>query len=264
MTPGRCSRALRAAMFAAVCVLLATVGHLLMSGNPVPGWAVGAALVSAAGFAWPLARTERGLLAVTTVAIATQAALHAGFSLVESLGRPPPPGRSFARQWARYLTCEDTNPSPPKAARPVDDANLGGMAHQPLPATTPLTDASAHAHHALHGMPDAAATATVPDADTMAAMAGMSMSPSGMLAAHLLAAVIAGIWLAYGEQAAFQLLRAFAAWLRTPLRLILTPSRVPHRPPPRARRERDSSPLRRLFLIHFITSRGPPAGTAVI
>lgn len=261
MTPGHCSRAVRAAMFAAVCVLLATVGHLLMSGTPLPGWAIGVALVGTAAFAWSLARTERGLLAVTTVVIATQAALHAGFSLAGSLGRPLPPGRSLAQQWAKYLTCGDTKPFPSKAARPVDDAGLGGMVHQPLPGTTPLADASAHAHHALHGMPDAAAAAPVPDAD---AMAGMAMSPSGMLAAHLLAAVIAGIWLAYGEQAAFQLLRAFAAWLWTPLRLLLAPSRVPHRPPPRARRELDSSPLRQLFLIRFITSRGPPAGTAVI
>ncbi|MFF3861452.1 hypothetical protein [Streptomyces sp. NPDC002209] len=261
MTPGHCSRAVRAAMFAALCVLLAATGHVLMSGTPVPGWALAAALVGTCALAWALAGTERGLLAVTAVAIAVQAALHAGFSLVQSLGQPLASGRSFAQQWAQYLTCGDTEMSPSQAARLVDDAGLGGMAHQPPPGTTGVVDAGTHAHHAMHGMSDAAAGTPVPDAH---AMAGMLMSPSGMLAAHLLAAVIAGLWLAYGEQAAFQLLRTFAAWLWTPLRLLLTPSRVPHQPPLRARRERDGSPLRQLCLSDVITSRGPPAGTAVI
>ncbi|MFD0265752.1 hypothetical protein ACFVGY_04030 [Streptomyces sp. NPDC127106] len=261
MTPGHCSRAVRAATFAALCVLLAATGHVLMSGTPVAGWAMAAALVGTSALAWSLAGTERGLLAVTTVAIAVQAALHAGFSLVQSLGQPLRSGRSFAQEWAQYLTCGDTELSASEAARLVDDAGLGAKVQQPPPGTTEVADAGAHAPHALHGMVDAAAGTPVPDAH---AMAGMSMSPSGMLAAHLLAAVIAGLWLAYGEQAAFRLLRTFAAWLWTPLRLLLAPTRVPHRPPLHARRERHSSPLRQLFLINVITSRGPPAGTAVI
>lgn len=260
MTPGHCSRAVRAAMFAALCVLLAATAHVLMSGKSVPGWAMAAALVGTAALAWSLARAERGPLAVTTVAVAVQAALHAGFSLVQSLSQPLPSGRSFAQQWAQYLTCGDTDLSPSEAARVVSDAGLGGMVHQPPPGAA-VADAGVHAHHSMQGMADAAAGTPVPDAH---AMADMSMSPSGMLTAHLLAAVIAGLWLAYGERAAFQLLRSFAAWLWTPLRLLLAPSRVPHRPPPRARRERHGSPLRRLFLIDVITSRGPPPGTAVI
>ncbi|RSS78953.1 hypothetical protein EF918_19135 [Streptomyces sp. WAC06614] len=248
-------------MFAALCVLLAATGHVLMSGTPVPGWAMASAFVGTSALAWSLAGTERGLLAVTTTAIAVQAALHAGFSLVQSLSQPLPSGRSFAEQWAQYLTCGDTQMSPSEASRLVNDAGLGNMVHQPPPGTTAVADAGTHAHHALHGMSDAMAGTPMPDAH---AMAGMSMSPSGMLTAHLLAAVIAGLWLAYGEQAAFQLLRTFAAWLWTPLRLILAPSRVPHQPPLRARRTRDRNPLRQLFLINVITSRGPPPGTAVI
>ncbi|MFF2196689.1 hypothetical protein [Streptomyces sp. NPDC058157] len=250
-------------MFAALCVLLAATGHVLMSGTPVPGWAMAGAFVGTSALAWSLAGAERGRLAVTTVAIAVQAALHAGFSLVQSLSRPLPAGRSFADQWAQYLTCGDPQMSPSEAARMVDDAGLGPMVHQPPPGATAFADAGTHAHHALHGMPDAMAGTPMPDGHAMAGMS-MSPSPSGMLAAHLLAAVIAGLWLAYGERAAFQLLRTFAAWLWTPLRLFLTPSRVPHQPPPRARRTRDSDPLRQLFLIDVITSRGPPPGTAVI
>lgn len=134
MTPGHCSRAVRAAMFAALCVLLAGTAHVLMSGKSVPGWAMAAALAGTAALAWSLARAERGPLAVTTVAVAVQAALHAGFSLVQSLSQPLPSGRSFAQQWAQYLTCGDTDLSPSEAARVVSDAGLGGMVHQPPPA----------------------------------------------------------------------------------------------------------------------------------
>ncbi|MFJ3927375.1 hypothetical protein [Streptomyces sp. NPDC090022] len=262
MTPGHCSRAVRAAMFAALCVVLAATGHVLMSGTPVPGWAMAAALIGTAALAWSLAGTERGPLAVTAVAIAVQAVLHTCFSLAQSLVPPLPPGGSFAQQWAQYLTCGDRVLSPSEAARLVDDAGLGGQVHRPPPGTTAVADAGAHAHHSTYdGVPEAVAGVPVPDAH---AMADMAMSPSGMLAAHLLAAVIAALWLAYGERAAFRLLRSVAAWLWTPLRLLLAPARVPHRPPLRVRRERGGSPLRQLFLIHVLTSRGPPAGTAVV
>ena len=52
-----------------------------------------------------------------------------------------------------------------------------------------------------------------------------------MLAAHLLAALLCGLWLAYGERAAFRVLRAVAGWLAAPLRLPLASPRTPHRPP---------------------------------
>ncbi|MET9872472.1 hypothetical protein ABZZ16_41395 [Streptomyces sp. NPDC006386] len=45
MTAGWCARAIRAAVFAAVCVVLAALGHVMMSGDHVPlptlvaGWA---------------------------------------------------------------------------------------------------------------------------------------------------------------------------------------------------------------------------------
>lgn len=80
MTPGRCCRVVRAAMFAAVCVLLAATGHILMSGAAVPWWAMAAAFCATAGAGWALAGRERGLLAVTGAAVGVQAALHAGFS----------------------------------------------------------------------------------------------------------------------------------------------------------------------------------------
>lgn len=256
-------------MFAAVCVLLAATGHILMSGTAVPWWAMAAAFASTVTTAWSLAGRERGLFAVTTVAVGVQAVLHAGFSLVQSVVHPAlPTGTSFARQWAEYLSCGDGASvlSQRDALRLVTDAGLGGMVSQPPPGTdmTAMPDAGAHAHHALHAMADTASTATgaaMPGAHDMAAM-----SPAGMLAAHLLAAILAGLWLAYGERAAFRVLRALAGWLRAPLRLILLlglPT-TPHRPRVHVRRAQEHRRPRRLFLTHTITSRGPPTGTAVL
>ncbi|MGE7388424.1 hypothetical protein ACQKM2_23440 [Streptomyces sp. NPDC004126] len=271
MTPGHCFRAARAAMFAAVCVLLASTGHVLMSGMAVPWWAVSAAFAGTAAAAWCLAGRERGRFAVVAATVAVQAALHSAFSLAQSVLHPSlPSGTSFARQWAAYLMCGEGTAglSVQDARKVVDDAGLGSLVYEPPPGTA-LADAAAHAHHGMHevhdvpGLADAASAATgvfmPPGGHDMA-----GMSPAGMLAAHLLAALLCGLWLAHGERGAFRVLRAVAARLWTPLRLLfgLVPVAVP--PRVRVRRARGRHALRQLFLVHAITSRGPPAGTAVL
>ncbi|MEU9717000.1 hypothetical protein [Streptomyces sp. NPDC047976] len=271
MTPGHCFRAARAAMFAAVCVLLASTGHVLMSGMAVPWWAVSAAFAGTAAVAWCLGGRERGRLTVVAATVAVQAALHSAFSLAQSVLHPSlPSGTSFARQWAAYLMCGEGTAglSAQEARKVVDDAGLGALVHEPPPGTA-LTDAAAHVHHGMHevhdapGLADAASAATgvfmPPGGHDMA-----GMSPAGMLAAHLLAALLCGLWLAHGERGAFRVLRAAAARLWTPLRLLfgLVPAAVP--PRVRVRRVRRRHALRQLFLVHAITSRGPPAGTAVL
>ncbi len=89
------------------------------------------------------------------------------------------------------------------------------------------------------------------------------MSSTGMLAAHVLAALLCGLWLAHGERAAFRILRAVAGWLRAPLRTLLRPPAPAGRPRVRARRADARRTPRTLLLTHAITSRGPPAGGAV-
>ncbi|MGW0579367.1 hypothetical protein ACWD25_26160, partial [Streptomyces sp. NPDC002920] len=76
MTPGRCSRMLRAAVFAAVCVLLAALGHVMMAGDEPSRWALAGGVVGAAGVGWCLTGRERGVPLVTTGALGAQAALH--------------------------------------------------------------------------------------------------------------------------------------------------------------------------------------------
>ncbi|MFE2477016.1 hypothetical protein [Streptomyces sp. NPDC059389] len=220
MTPGRCCRAFRAALFAAICVLLASLGHLLMSGATVPWWALAAAAAATGALAWFLADRERGLLTVTCATIAVQAVLHTAFSLAQAAARPqavppPPPG-------------------------------TGG-----------------HAHHAAHAMADGGMAMQMPMQMPAGHVPGSS-SPAGMLAAHLLAALLCGLWLAYGEQGAFRVLRALACLLLVPLRWAFRLPAPADRPRPRVRPGRRAGTLRGLLLVHAITSRGPPPGTAVI
>ncbi|MGW2995971.1 hypothetical protein ACWDA9_30920 [Streptomyces sp. NPDC001193] len=220
MTPGRCCRAFRAALFAAICVLLASLGHLLMSGATVPWWALAAAAAATGALAWFLADRERGLLTVTCATIAVQAVLHTAFSMAQAAARPqavppPPPG-------------------------------TGG-----------------HAHHAAHAMADGGMAMQMP-MQMPAGHVPSSSSPAGMLAAHLLAALLCGLWLAYGEQGAFRVLRALACLLLVPLRWAFRLPAPADRPRPRVRPGRRAGTLRGLLLVHAITSRGPPPGTAVI
>ncbi|POX38045.1 hypothetical protein C3486_24985 [Streptomyces sp. Ru73] len=207
MDAGGCCRAVRAAVFAAVCVLLAAAGHVLMSGLPLPWWALAAGAAAAGGTAWCLAGRERGLPLVVSVAVAAQGVLHTAFSLAQTADGPPAPTHAMHHDMS---------------------------------------------HSMRHGMPHGMAHD----------MAGMSST--GMFAAHLLAAVLCGLWLAYGERAAFRILRTLAGWFAAPLRLLLVLPVPPRRPRIRARRARTVRAPRRLLLVHVLTTRGPPAGTAVV
>lgn len=302
MTGGRSCRAVRAAVFAASCVLLAATGHALMSSAPLPWWALpGAGGVTFAG-AWLVAGRERGVLAVTSASVVAQAALHTWFSLAQAMAQSPAGGSaSVAQQWARHLLCGTggTGMLPEAdAVRAVTDAGLADRLHGPPPGharhsmgmqeTVDAGNAGASGAHASmgHGMSgthdpsggisgsgsgSGSGMADMADMTGMPGMSGMhsghdmgGMSPSGMLAAHLLAALLCGLWLAYGERAAFRVGRAVAGWIVAPLRLALRLPQPPHRPRLRPRRDFGARRARRLLLVHAITSRGPPLGIAVV
>ncbi|MFE0805253.1 hypothetical protein [Streptomyces sp. NPDC058812] len=241
MTAGWCSRTVRAAVFAAVCVLLAALGHILMSGTAVPWWAMAAGASATGGAAWWLADRERGPLAVVCVAVAAQTVLHTSFSLAQATKRPRSPGgESLVRRWLDILLCR--MPSGP------------GGEHGPMPTPMNAADHGPHAGHSMDAM----------DAMDPAGHAMGGMSSTGMLTAHLVAALLCGLWLAHGERAAFRILRCLATRLVAPLRLLLRLPAPPHRPRVRARRAASDRAPRRLLLAHAITSRGPPAGVAVV
>jgi hypothetical protein len=214
-------------VFAAVCVVLAALGHVMMSGDhvPLPTLVAGWAVTGVAG--WCLAGRERGLRTVVAVAVAVQTALHSAFSLGP--------------------------PAPTPAARGTHSMDLASMGHASVGHTMPSTG------HDMGSMAHDMGSLPLP-------MGYAGHTPGGdaslgMLAAHLLAALLCGLWLGHGERAVFRLLRAVGSRLAAPLRLLFALS-APPPPPVRVRRRSSHRTPRRLLLVHAITTRGPPAGAA--
>lgn len=269
MTPGRCSRGVRAATFAAVCVLLAATGHIVMSGRTVPGWTLLLTFAVTLTAAWGLAARERGPLAVTTATVAVQGLLHSVFSWAQS--------PVVAVPTASAPTTSAPTTSAPTATDHalmghMDHLGHGGMAHGAMGHGVTGHEAMGHGlmGHGVagHGLVAQAGTAVAetPAAHDMTDIA----SSSGMLSAHLLAALLSGLWMAYGEQAAFRLLRALPAALLRPLWFpALWTLFAAVVPVPRDRlrlrpvRAGDERAPRRLLLTHSVISRGPPRAFAV-
>ncbi|MFJ3844820.1 hypothetical protein ACIPV3_12200 [Streptomyces albidoflavus] len=72
----RAVRAVRAVLFAVVCVSLAGAGHALSSSHPVPPWVLLAALPPVAVAAWCAAGRARGTAAIGAGLVAAQFVLH--------------------------------------------------------------------------------------------------------------------------------------------------------------------------------------------
>ncbi|AGS67521.1 hypothetical protein B446_03445 [Streptomyces collinus Tu 365] len=214
-------------MFAVVCVLLAALAHVLMSGRHVPGWTLAAGLAVTGAAGWSLAGRERGLPLVVTAVLAAQTVLHEAFSLAQPAVAYPAGTAGTGRTHSGATGSMDMSAMGP----------MNGMSPTDMgsPASGDPTG------HAMHG----------------------GASSLGMLAAHLLAALLCGLWLAYGERAAFRILRAVAGRLAAPLRLLLALPVPADRPRPRTRRRRSGRAPRLVRLVHSIISRGPPAGVAV-
>ncbi|MFB7041611.1 MULTISPECIES: hypothetical protein [unclassified Streptomyces] len=260
MTVGGSLRATRAAMFAVVCVVLASVGHVLMSGEPVP-WrvlALVAAAVTCAG--WALAGRERGRVAVVVFTAAAQAASHGAFALAQALN-PSPAGASDAdsapaRQWADFLLC-GPHTDLAAAARAYDVAEDAGLTRSiQLPPLSGGSSAILALQHTGHGNGHGGG------GHDMAPMTGSASW--GMLAAHVAAALLCGLWLAHGERALFRILRAATDRVLIPFALLL-PMPVPAWEPPRTRRPEPSArPARLRLLVHTLITRGPPVRLAVV
>ncbi|MGW2634708.1 hypothetical protein ACWC2K_36085 [Streptomyces chattanoogensis] len=224
MTAGSVSRAVRAAIFAVVCVTTAALGHALMSAQPLPWWALVAALGTTGSVAWRSAGRERGGLAVTGATVVAQLGLHSLFGLAQS--RPGMPGMS----------------------------GMTGMADMPATSATSAVHMGQMA--ALHA--DLSQLQLMPS--LMPPLMRSGHGALGMFLAHTLAAVACGLWLWRGEAAAFRLARSVAAVLFAPLLLVLTTlDRADLKPP--ARPVAAAGHVVRLsgaFLHHVLSRRGPP------
>ncbi|MCW8375996.1 hypothetical protein [Streptomyces justiciae] len=82
MTASVAVRSVRAAVFAVLCVLLATGGHALATGEAPPVWVQIAAAVPVFAVGCLLGGRERSLTGIGTVTLAAQGALHVAFHSV--------------------------------------------------------------------------------------------------------------------------------------------------------------------------------------
>ncbi|MET7685353.1 hypothetical protein [Streptomyces sp. NPDC005423] len=76
-------RSLRAAVFAAVCVLLAVAGHALATGADPPPWVDGAGFLAVFVAGSLLGGRERSLPGIGAAMLATQAGLHLAFDAAQ-------------------------------------------------------------------------------------------------------------------------------------------------------------------------------------
>ncbi|MFE2352954.1 hypothetical protein [Streptomyces parvulus] len=262
--PTACSgndlRVLRAAVFAAVCVVLAAAGHTLASCATVPLWSLGAGFLGAVVVAAPLAGRLRSLPGIVALLAVGQTALHLlfglgqhGTTMAAASGTTVAPSDASLVQQAARLVCGSTAAaiSPAQAQRILDDARIA---------------------------PDAAAGAAHHPADALAGTGGpAALLPSlPMLLGHVLAALAAGWLLRRGDLALARLVElsahsahsmAEAAFVRA-LRAALALVRALHAglagapgTGPRPPRPTPAPPVRprTAALQHTVIRRGPPA-----
>ncbi|MDT3398552.1 hypothetical protein RKE29_18180 [Streptomyces sp. B1866] len=272
-------RALRAALFTAVCVPLAAAGHGLGSCAAVPLWAVGLGCVGMFAVVALLAGRERALPGIAALLAGGQLALHTLFEAGQrhaagKVGfRPYGPSGAYGHgsdgvvALARRLACA---PGP----RPMSAAEAHAIV-----VRSGIDPAVGHLGHLGHGGTGGTGAAGGSSACPPALL--VSLLPSlPMVLGHLLAAVVAGWLLRRGEVAVWRVVRlsaesarsargaaeeALVRALRTALRLVRAlraglpgaPPRVPgagayghgrREPGPRA-----------LVLQHSVIRRGPPA-----
>ncbi|WP_438292721.1 hypothetical protein [Streptomyces sp. HUAS TT7] len=266
-------RLLRAAVFAAVCVVLSAMGHVMAACATVPWWTLLAGFLGVFAVVAPLAGRERTLPSIAGALAAGQLGLHTLFGIGQHTAAASGSGSTGDLpliQFAAKLIC-GSGVAPLTAAdaqRIVTDAGID---------PSRVTDTG---HASMAGMPGMT--------DMMSGMAGSgpgsaslaaSLLPTlPMLLCHLLAALATGWLLRRGEIALFRVVRlaaesvtaaaeatsvrslrralAFVAALCAGLLADADPS------VPLADR-REAPPLSGAALQHSVIRRGPPAAYAL-
>jgi hypothetical protein len=274
-------RLLRAAVFTAVCVVLAAAGHTLASGRGVPGWSLAVGWVVVFAVAAPLAGRERSMPGIAGLLAVGQIALHSVFNVGQvcaSVAAASAAGGASGTSGggsggglmavATRLVCAADGPRlTPATARQVvlnaglDPSKLGvthvggsGMAGMSMPAGG--TGAGAHA------------------------VMVMPLCSLPMLLGHLLAAVVAGWLLRRGESALWRLVRlSVRGASELPSLSVLAPaalrrayalvSALAAGVPGGWLRIRAGADLaagrhRTVWLRHSVARRGPPVGFATV
>ncbi|AMM07015.1 hypothetical protein C0Q98_01980 [Streptomyces albidoflavus] len=119
----RAVRAVRAVLFAVVCVSLAGAGHALSSSHPVPPWVLLAALPPVAVAAWCAAGRARGTAAIGAGLVAAQLVLHLVLTEAHALpGHAPEPHHSGTD--ARHMATAAAGWAPPTDTLSMTAAHL--------------------------------------------------------------------------------------------------------------------------------------------
>ena len=228
-------RSLRAAVFAALCVLLAAGGHTLATGMAPPVWAQAIGFVPVFAAGWLLGGRERSLGSIGAATLTSQGGLHLAFGAAHShaTGAPDSAGAPGSTR------------TPPGVAMHHMAMHHMVMPHMAMPHS--VLPHMVKAHLTLQGMRMLHPAAPPPHAVTPHATA-----------VHLSAALLLTWWLRRGEAALWSLLRravalvpGLAAWWRgygEPA----APAAV--RPVP----DQGTRAPRPLLLRHTVHRRGPP------
>ncbi|MFF6780933.1 hypothetical protein [Streptomyces sp. NPDC012510] len=245
-------RLLRAAVFAAVCVVLAGAGHALASCATIPLWSLGVGFTGVFAVAAALAGRERSLPGIVAMLAVGQTLLHTLFGLGQH-------GTAVASRTAEALDAALVE----RAARFVCSTTAAALS--PAQARRILIDAGVSGTHVTHHPADAMTTA----AGSSAVLPSLPM-----LLGHVLAAVAAGWVLRHGDLALLRLVRlsaheplvrtlrgalALARALRSGLQG--TPKTVSSAP--RAVCAPPTAP-RTTALQHTLIRRGPPTAAPVL
>ncbi|WP_406178253.1 hypothetical protein [Streptomyces canus] len=264
-------RVLRAAVFAAVCVVLAAAGHSMASCATVPWWTLAAGFVGAVLVVAPLAGRERSLAGIATLLAVGQTVLHVLFGLGQ-----------HGTTAMMSMSSSTSSTSSMSSVQSASDATLVQQAARLLCGTTAAAISPAQAQKILTDArlrPGSGTTAVHHSAD---AMAGSSVWPSlPMVLGHVLAAVAAGWLLRHGDLALLRLTElstysahsvaegALVRSLRGALALVRAlRTGLPGAPEagPRAPLAASLAPPRprTAALQHTVIRRGPPAAAGLV
>ncbi|MEV8019525.1 hypothetical protein AB0O76_24880 [Streptomyces sp. NPDC086554] len=217
-------RAVRAALFTALVVMLSAASHVLLSRAPLPLATVAAIAAGVFVIAYALAGRERGYARIAALLIPLELAADTVFTTGQHVcyGQAGGPVAGPLRSVGFDVLC-------------------GGSVGTPLARM-----AGADGHRAA---------VLLTDADPRTAWL--------LLGAHIGVGLLAAAWLRRGERALAQLLRAVTAATFRPLLIAVAAVSIRPRPVRRLPRPaRRVTAVRTRPLVHFVGRRGPPCSAA--
>ncbi|MFC4034078.1 hypothetical protein ACFO3J_21745 [Streptomyces polygonati] len=277
----------RAAVFTAVCVVLAAAGHTMASGRTVPGWSLVLGWLAVFAVVAPLAGRERTLPGIAALLAAGQLVLHAVFNVGQMCATMP---GMMAGAMSGTMSGSMSASMSGTAAGTVagSGSGSGGLGLMAVAARLVcdnhglrLTPAAARQVVVNAGLDPATlgARPQLPGTGQASAVARsmtslpslMSMCSLPMLLGHLLAALVAGWLLRRGEAALWRLIRlsvrgvsSLSALSPAVLRrawalLSALAARVPYAGPRTRRATREAGARHRtVWLRHCLAGRAPP------